>query len=50
MRLDTLGLQTKKYYFHHYNFPPFSVGRLEGSAPSAATSVTARSRSARSCR
>ena len=31
MRLDTLGLQTKKYYFHHYNFPPFSVaetGRL----------------------
>jgi polyribonucleotide nucleotidyltransferase len=19
-------LQTKKYYFHHYNFPPFSVG------------------------
>ncbi|MFZ2112603.1 MAG: polyribonucleotide nucleotidyltransferase [Solirubrobacteraceae bacterium] len=26
MRLDTLGLQTKKYYFHHYNFPPFSVG------------------------
>jgi polyribonucleotide nucleotidyltransferase len=26
MRLDTLGLQTAKYYFHHYNFPPFSVG------------------------
>ncbi|HUN79150.1 MAG TPA: polyribonucleotide nucleotidyltransferase [Solirubrobacteraceae bacterium] len=26
MRIDTLGLQTKKYYFHHYNFPPFSVG------------------------
>ena len=26
MRLDTLGLETKKYYFHHYNFPPFSVG------------------------
>ena len=25
-RLDTLGLQTKKYYLHHYNFPPFSVG------------------------
>ncbi len=25
-RLDTLGLQTKKYYMHHYNFPPFSVG------------------------
>ena len=27
MRLDTLGLETKKYYWHHYNFPPFSVGR-----------------------
>jgi polyribonucleotide nucleotidyltransferase len=26
MRLDTLGLETSKYYFHHYNFPPFSVG------------------------
>ncbi|MDX6706471.1 MAG: polyribonucleotide nucleotidyltransferase [Solirubrobacteraceae bacterium] len=26
MRLDTLGLETKKFYFHHYNFPPFSVG------------------------
>jgi polyribonucleotide nucleotidyltransferase len=26
MRLDTLGLQTAKFYFHHYNFPPFSVG------------------------
>src|SRR5437588_1185808 len=26
MRLDTLGPQTKKFYFHHYNFPPFSVG------------------------
>ncbi len=26
MRLDTLGLQTKKYYFHHSNVPPFSVG------------------------
>ncbi len=26
MRLDTLGLETKKYYFHHYNFPGFSVG------------------------
>src|SRR4029079_12699509 len=22
MRLDTLGLQTEKHYFHHYNFPP----------------------------
>src|SRR5205807_758812 len=26
MRLDTLGLLTAKRYFHHYNFPPFSVG------------------------
>ena len=26
MRLDTLGLETRKFYFHHYNFPPFSVG------------------------
>ncbi|HZN90315.1 MAG TPA: polyribonucleotide nucleotidyltransferase [Thermoleophilaceae bacterium] len=26
MRLDTLGLQETKHYFHHYNFPPFSVG------------------------
>src|SRR5919109_663324 len=26
MRLDTLGLQESKHYFHHYNFPPFSVG------------------------
>ena len=26
MRLDTLGLETEKSYFHHYNFPPFSVG------------------------
>jgi polyribonucleotide nucleotidyltransferase len=26
MRIDTLGLETKKYYWHHYNFPPFSVG------------------------
>jgi polyribonucleotide nucleotidyltransferase len=25
MRLDTLGLQESKRYFHHYNFPPFSV-------------------------
>jgi polyribonucleotide nucleotidyltransferase len=25
-RLDTLGLQAKKHYLHHYNFPPFSVG------------------------
>jgi polyribonucleotide nucleotidyltransferase len=26
MKLDTLGLETSKRYFHHYNFPPFSVG------------------------
>src|SRR5919108_4107636 len=25
-RLDTLGLETAKRYFHRYNFPPFSVG------------------------
>jgi polyribonucleotide nucleotidyltransferase len=26
MRLDTLGLEKTKRYFHHYNFPSFSVG------------------------
>src|SRR3954447_45783 len=26
MRLDTLGLQTTKRFWHHYNFPPYSVG------------------------
>src|SRR5215213_7963195 len=26
MRLDNLGLETSKRYFHHYNFPPVSVG------------------------
>src|ERR1700751_5842609 len=26
MRLDTLGRETAKRYFHHYNSPPFSVG------------------------
>jgi polyribonucleotide nucleotidyltransferase len=26
MRIDSLGLETAKRYFHHYNFPPFSVG------------------------
>jgi polyribonucleotide nucleotidyltransferase len=26
MRLDTLGLETRKFYWHHYNFPAFSVG------------------------
>ena len=33
MRLDTLGLQGKKYYFHHYNFPPFSVGEAGRMGP-----------------
>jgi polyribonucleotide nucleotidyltransferase len=26
MRIDSLGLETSRRYFHHYNFPPFSVG------------------------
>src|SRR3954449_4537684 len=26
MRLDGLGIETEKFYWHHYNFPPFSVG------------------------
>ncbi len=26
MRLDTLGIATSKRFWHHYNFPPFSVG------------------------
>ncbi|MEI6447974.1 MAG: polyribonucleotide nucleotidyltransferase [Actinomycetes bacterium] len=26
MRVDGLGLDTVKRYWHHYNFPPFSVG------------------------
>src|SRR4051794_32645172 len=26
MRIDSLGLETSKRYWHHYNFPPFSVG------------------------
>jgi polyribonucleotide nucleotidyltransferase len=26
MRIDTLGLETSKKFWHHYNFPPFSVG------------------------
>ncbi|MGN6586815.1 MAG: polyribonucleotide nucleotidyltransferase, partial [Solirubrobacterales bacterium] len=26
MRIDTLGLQTTKRFWHHYNFPPYSVG------------------------
>ena len=51
-RIDDLSLDTKKRYIHHYNFPPFSVGRdgLHARARSAATSATARSPSAHSCR
>ena len=26
MRVDGLGLRDQKTFFHHYNFPPFSVG------------------------
>src|SRR5882672_8820009 len=26
MKVDNLGLQETKRFFHHYNFPPFSVG------------------------
>jgi polyribonucleotide nucleotidyltransferase len=26
MKVDNLGLQDKKTFWHHYNFPPFSVG------------------------
>ncbi|MGE4427133.1 MAG: polyribonucleotide nucleotidyltransferase, partial [Solirubrobacteraceae bacterium] len=26
MRLDTLGLETNRFFWHHYNVPPFSVG------------------------
>lgn len=26
MKVDNLGLQERKLFFHHYNFPPFSVG------------------------
>jgi polyribonucleotide nucleotidyltransferase len=26
MRLDDLTLRTQKFFWHHYNFPPFSVG------------------------
>ena len=27
MKVDNLGLQETKRFWHHYNFPPFSVGR-----------------------
>ncbi|MFM8527492.1 MAG: polyribonucleotide nucleotidyltransferase [bacterium] len=26
MKVDNLGLQERKLFWHHYNFPPFSVG------------------------
>src|SRR5262249_39808209 len=26
MKIDNLGLETTKTFWHHYNFPPFSVG------------------------
>ncbi|MDQ3572477.1 MAG: polyribonucleotide nucleotidyltransferase [Actinomycetota bacterium] len=26
MKVDNLGLKERKTFFHHYNFPPFSVG------------------------
>jgi polyribonucleotide nucleotidyltransferase len=26
MKVDNLGIQERKTFFHHYNFPPFSVG------------------------
>ncbi len=28
MRIDNLGLQESKTFWHHYNFPPFSVGEV----------------------
>jgi polyribonucleotide nucleotidyltransferase len=28
LRIDDLGLATEKRFFHHYNFPPFSVGEV----------------------
>ena len=51
-RIDDLSLEQERRFMHHYNFPPFSVGRdgLHARARSAATSGTATSRSARSSR
>ena len=47
MRLDNPGWEETKTYWHHYNFPPFSVGEAGLRAVrSAATSVTAPSPSA----
>ena len=48
MRLDTLGLETKKFYWHHYNFPPFSVGR--SGPPGRSQAPRHRPRSARRAR
>jgi polyribonucleotide nucleotidyltransferase len=28
MKIDNLGLQERKRFWHHYNFPPFSVGEV----------------------
>jgi polyribonucleotide nucleotidyltransferase len=28
MRIDNLGMQESKTFWHHYNFPPFSVGEV----------------------
>lgn len=28
--IDGIEGETKKHYFHHYNFPPFSVGETDG--------------------
>ena len=45
MRLDTLGLETSKRYFHHCSFPPFSVGEAGrlGGPKHRTTSATGRS-------
>src|SRR6202000_1046161 len=48
MRLDTLGLQTHKYYFHHTTSRASRSGRpARCAAPSGVTSATARSPSGR---
>jgi polyribonucleotide nucleotidyltransferase len=40
MRIDNLGLQESKTFWHHYNFPPFSVGEAELSRPRSPTRRT----------
>ena len=48
MRVDNLGLQETKTFFHHYNFPPFSVGEAGLHArPEAARHRPRRARRAR---